>query len=152
MNIENFTLIVFISLILVVCTTFIFYEFLRFISDFTPKLKIKPRKRIIFVILAMFFAHTVCIWLYAAAYYLMVRELGLGGFTDHLQVDFLSYVYFSAESYTSLGVNDLIPKDAFRFIAGVEALNGLLFIGWSVTFTYLMMERFWGMHERKIKS
>jgi hypothetical protein len=152
MNIENFALIVLISVLLVICTTFIFYEFLRFIWDYSPKLKVAPRKRIIFIILAMFFAHTLCIWIYATAYYLIIEKLGMGGFTDHLQVDFLSYVYFSAESYTSLGVNDLIPKDAFRFIAGVEALNGLLFIGWSVTFTYLMMERFWGMHERKRKS
>jgi hypothetical protein len=32
-------------------------------------------------------------------------------------------------------------------IAGVEALVGLLMIGWSASFTYLMMERFWPEHE-----
>ena len=30
--------------------------------------------------------------------------------------------------------------------AGVEALNGLLLIGWSASFTYLAMERYWPMH------
>ena len=31
-------------------------------------------------------------------------------------------------------------------IAGVEALNGLLLIGWSASFTYLAMERYWPLH------
>jgi len=28
-------------------------------------------------------------------------------------------------------------------IAGVEALNGLLLIGWSASYAYIAMERFW---------
>ena len=30
-----------------------------------------------------------------------------------------------------------------RLLAGVEALNGLLLIGWSASYTYIAMERFW---------
>jgi hypothetical protein len=30
-----------------------------------------------------------------------------------------------------------------RLIASVESLNGLVLIGWSASFTYLSMERFW---------
>ncbi|MFT5782459.1 MAG: hypothetical protein ACI9EB_001852 [Pseudomonas sp.] len=30
-----------------------------------------------------------------------------------------------------------------RLIAGVEALNGLLLIGWTASSTYIAMERFW---------
>jgi hypothetical protein len=30
-----------------------------------------------------------------------------------------------------------------RLIAGVESLNGLVLIGWSASFTYLEMARFW---------
>jgi hypothetical protein len=28
-------------------------------------------------------------------------------------------------------------------LAGIEALNGLLLIGWSASYTYIAMERFW---------
>jgi hypothetical protein len=33
-----------------------------------------------------------------------------------------------------------------RLVSGVEALNGLLLIGWSASFTYLAMERYWPLH------
>ena len=32
---------------------------------------------------------------------------------------------------------------ATEVLAGVEALNGLLLIGWSASYTYIAMERFW---------
>ena len=31
-----------------------------------------------------------------------------------------------------------------RLLTGIEALNGLVLIGWSASFTYLAMEEFWG--------
>jgi hypothetical protein len=49
-------------------------------------------------------------------------------------------------TYTSLGFGDHIPISHARLIAGVEALNGLLLIGWSASFTYLVMERYWPLH------
>ncbi|MEO5607197.1 MAG: ion channel, partial [Polaromonas sp.] len=50
---------------------------------------------------------------------------------------------FSAETYSSLGFGDLIPTGPIRMLAGIEALNGLLLIGWSASFVYIAMERFW---------
>lgn len=50
---------------------------------------------------------------------------------------------FSAETYSSLGYGEVIPGGALRLLAGVEVLNGLLLIGWSASFTYIAMERFW---------
>ena len=52
-------------------------------------------------------------------------------------------MYFSAETCTSLGSGDLTPNGPVRLLAGVEALNGLLLIGWSASFTYISMGRFW---------
>jgi len=43
----------------------------------------------------------------------------------------------------ALGFGDLTPVGPVRLLAGVEALNGLLLIGWSASFTYISMERFW---------
>lgn len=63
---------------------------------------------------------------------------GGGWFVDHF--------YFSIASYTTLGIGDIIPKGDIRLVAGVEALNGLVLVSWSASFTYLVMERLWGSH------
>jgi len=31
-------------------------------------------------------------------------------------------------------------------MAGIETLTGLVMIAWSASFTYLAMEKFWGLH------
>jgi hypothetical protein len=33
-------------------------------------------------------------------------------------------------------------------LAGAEALNGLLLIGWSASYTYIAMERFWRNNDK----
>ena len=37
----------------------------------------------------------------------------------------------------------ILPVGPVRLVAGAEALNGLLLIGWSASYAYLAMERFW---------
>jgi hypothetical protein len=53
------------------------------------------------------------------------------------------FAAFLAETYTSLGYGDVVPRGDVRLLAGIEALNGLLLIGWSVSYTFIAMERFW---------
>jgi hypothetical protein len=36
-----------------------------------------------------------------------------------------------------------VPHGQLRLLAGVEALNGLLLIGWTTSYTFLAMEKFW---------
>jgi hypothetical protein len=50
--------------------------------------------------------------------------------------------------FTTLGTGDLVVSGPLRLIAGVESLNGLVLIGWSASFTYLSMEKFWEAHRR----
>jgi hypothetical protein len=47
-----------------------------------------------------------------------------------------------------LGLGDIAPLGPVRLLAGVEALNGLLMIAWTASFTYLSMEKFWSPHAR----
>jgi voltage-gated potassium channel Kch len=104
---------------------------------------IKPRARLIVVILVAFVAHLIEIALYALAIYGLVRFGGLGSLGDPSRFSLDVSLYFSAETYTSLGYGDVVPGGALRLLAGVEALNGLLLIGWSASYTYIAMERFW---------
>ena len=137
-----------IGIPLVVLTILIHYEILRVTSNILPRLSIRPRQRIIVVILVAFLAHVLEIWLYAVAYYVLHKtELGnFGSLAGTFGSTFFEYVYFSAVSYTSLGLGDVWPIGALRLITGLEALNGLILIAWSASFTYLSMEKFWVEH------
>src|SRR3954447_14121725 len=137
------------SVVLVVTTILILYETLRLTSNHLAELPLRPRARIIVVVLATFVGHTAAVWTYAFAYWVLMVKWQIGGFAG-LPVDgFQDCLYFSVVTYTSLGFGDHVPVSHARLIAGVEALNGLLLIGWSASFTYLAMRRYWPLHERR---
>lgn len=98
------------------------------------------------ILTTIFLAHLVEVVLYALGLSLLdwagEGELtgaivgGSGWFADHF--------YFSIASYTTLGIGDILPHGNIRIVAGLEALNGLVLVAWSASFTYLIMERLWG--------
>ena len=133
----------FVCVVLIVMTTVIHYEVLRGLASSLPHLPIRPRAKLIVVILGSFLAHVGEIALYALAIYSLVRLGGLGTVGDPGRFTFNVALYFSAETYTSLGYGDIVPDGAVRLLAGAEALNGLLLIGWSASYAYIAMERFW---------
>ncbi len=136
-----------VGVLLVGITIIVHYEALRLTSDLLPRLAVPPRARIIVVVFAAFAAHMVEIWIYALAYLVCDRHLGFGGFGGELPVaDIRDYLYFSVGTYTTLGLGDVFPTRELRLLAGIESLNGLLLIGWSASFTYLTMEKFWPLH------
>ncbi len=137
-----------LSVLLVVVTVLLFYEVLRLTTNHLADLPIPPRARIIPVVLACFVGHTAAVWIYAGAYWVLAYwEYGaVTGMTAEQYQDFL---YFSVTTYTSLGFGDHLPLLHSRLLAGVQALNGLMLIGWSASFTYLAMERYWPEHDRR---
>ncbi len=134
------------SIVLVGITILALYETLRLTSEHLAELPIPPRWRIIVVVLAAFAGHTAAVWIYAAAYWLLVLRLGLGAFSGVPIETFEDCLFVSVVAYTSLGYGDHVPLGHARLMTGVEALNGLLLIGWSASFTYLAMERYWPLH------
>lgn len=133
--------------LLVTASTLLHYEVLRFLSAYVPLLRIRPRARLVAVIFGTFIGHLAGIAVYALAYFYLRDRFGLGNFGGKFVDTFSSYFYFSAESYTSIGLGDIYPLGALRLITGIEALNGLLLIGWSASFTYLAMQRYWRISE-----
>lgn len=133
--------------ILVAIMILLHYEVLRMVSRLLPEVfGLHPRIRVVLVVFSCFAAHTVEVWLFGLAYYLFVDVLQLGAFGGVHSGTLFDYVYFSAVTYTTLGLGDVFPIENVRLIAGVEALTGLMLIGWSASFTYLAMERFWPLH------
>jgi len=128
---------------LVVLTTVIHYELLRGLSAVLPAVRIPSRAKVLVVVFTAFFAHFAEILFYALAIFALVRYAHLGTLGEPGRFSLNTALYFSAETYTSLGYGDVIPVGDLRLLAGVEALNGLLLIGWSASYTYIAMERFW---------
>jgi len=50
-------------------------------------------------------------------------------------------LYFSAMTYGTLGYNDDLLHPAWRLVAAIEGINGLLLIGWSTAFFVTVMGR-----------
>jgi hypothetical protein len=136
-------LVVLGCILLVVVATVLHYEVLRLLSAGLPHFSVATRAKLLIVIFAAFVAHALEIVLYGAGYFSLSRIAGLGALTGAAGSAFSVCLYFSAETYTSLGFGDVVPTGPLRLLAGTETLNGLLLIGWSASFTYLSMERFW---------
>ncbi|WP_164066896.1 two pore domain potassium channel family protein, partial [Serratia marcescens] len=68
----------------------------------------------------------VAVWIYAAAYWLLVLRLGLGAFSGVPIESFEDCLFVSVVAYSSLGYGDHAPVGHARLLTGVEALNGLL--------------------------
>jgi hypothetical protein len=131
------------ALSLVALTVIVHYESLRAISSITTNLGIPHRALSLVVIAGVLLAHLIEICLFAAGFFLMHTRLGLGAIAGDFNGTTLDYFYFSATTYSTLGVGDLFPTGAIRLVAGIEALTGFVLIGWSASFTYLTMQRSW---------
>ena len=128
---------------LVVTTTFMHYEALRWLKTGLLVLKMPERAKLVIVILIAFVVHAAEIALYGGTLYALITGSDVGTLQGTTEFSLGACMYFSAETYTSLGFGDLTPVGPIRLLAGVEALNGLLLIGWSASFVYLSMEQFW---------
>lgn len=131
------------SVVLVLITIMIHYEFLRRSQQIAERSPIRPRLRIVLVLVGAFLAHTVEIYVYAVGYLLIDRLHVEPVFAGVFDGDFEDYLYFSVVSYTTLGFGDISPVGPTRLLSGTEALNGLVLIAWTASVTYLMMDRYW---------
>ena len=105
----------------------------------------------------MFIAHIANIWLFGIVYFLFKCLSSPGALTggaidtNKYTLDIFGCMYFSAVIYSTLGLGDITPTGALRMITGVEALTGFILMGWTVSFTYLAMQKFLGiaMHSKR---
>ena len=131
------------SLLLVALTTLIHYEALRALNAWLPHLRIPNRRKLLVVMLSASAAHVLEIGVYGLAIYALVRWAGVGQLVGGDGASMVDCLYVSVQTYTSLGYGDVAPVGPLRFLAGIETLNGLLLIGWTASYTYIAMERFW---------
>jgi hypothetical protein len=81
-------------------------------------------------------------------YFYLNDVLALGSFSGSFTDEFSTYLYYSTETFSSLGFGDILPHGAVRLVTGIEVLNGLLLIAWSGSFVFILMQRYWKIDSR----
>ncbi len=87
--------------------------------------------RVDIVVLAILAIHTVQVWGWAVFYY------GVG-----LLPSFETALYFSATTFSTLGYGDILLPEGWRLTATLEAVSGLLLLGWSTAFIFSTLRHF----------
>jgi hypothetical protein len=137
-------LVTVLCLLLVSACVMLHYETLRLLNDRLARTTIVfPRAKVLVAFTGAVGSHVAQIAAFAFAYYVLQDRFGIGGLGGTIDDSFSTFVYFSSETYTTLGFGDIFPIGQLRVICGIEALLGLLMIGWTTSFTYLEMRRYW---------
>jgi choline-glycine betaine transporter len=52
-------------------------------------------------------------------------------------------VYFSFVTFTTLGYGDITLSEGFRVLSGIQALNGIILVGWSTAMIFSVVQHVW---------
>lgn len=129
----------------------IHYEALRLISEFHPK-RLSGKLNIGTVIVLIILTHCLEAIVFSAGYWLGNDVLSIGKLTGMREHGAIAYIYFSLETFTTQSIGDIFPVGPLRLLASVQPLVGLILIGWSTSFTFLIMRRDWRGDEMEIND
>lgn len=93
------------------------------------------------IVLAVFTAHVVEIWVWAGLYYFLSAFPG-----------FESALYFSTTAFTTVGFGDMMPAHAWRLLGAIEGANGFMLFGWSTAFTFEVLSRLYRKEGKDISQ
>jgi hypothetical protein len=136
--------IVAVTAVVVCVCVLLHYEVLNVLSRRLARLESQRRRRVFYGIFGVLSVHVAEIWIFGIAYVgLLTLSPAFGAIHGIPAPDILDHIYFSAMTFTTVGFGDVYPSGPVRFLAGTEALTGLVLITWSASFTFLEMARFW---------
>ena len=97
---------------------------------------------IIWTAITLLMLHAIEVVVWAVAYRLLTPIGSLDTFEKA--------VYFSIVTFTTLGYGDItLPQEEWRLLSGVEALNGILLVGWTTAFLFAVVQRSWSHSARR---
>jgi hypothetical protein len=109
-----------------------------------PDGELLPRRALAAVILTalgLLLLHWLQILVWALAYRLLTPVTPIGTLEQA--------VYFSAITFTTVGYGDVtLTTEQWRILSGIEALNGVLLLGWSTALLFAVVQRSWGSYVR----
>ena len=133
----------FISTLIVIAVVSIHFEMLNWLAVTVPVMTVRNRARVVVALLGAILAHLVEIWLFAFAYYVIINTRKMGALEGNFDGSMDDCFYFSITTYTTAGYGDIEPFGDVRFLAGLEALTGLVLILWTASFLFIEMQKFW---------
>jgi voltage-gated potassium channel Kch len=81
------------------------------------------------------FLHAIEIVVWAAAYQNILPANELATFEEA--------VYFSFVTFTTLGYGDITLSEGYRLLSGIEALNGIILVGWTTAMIFSVVQHVW---------
>ena len=135
--------VVILTAALMAIVVFVHFEGLERLNYAMPKLRLAPRARILFMIVALMLLHMGEIAIFGVGIYFAVQLTGVGHIAGANPLPLVDAIYVSSTTYTTVGYGDLTPVGPIRLILGCEALAGFVLLTWSASFTFLEMQRYW---------
>lgn len=132
-----------VNCLLVSIVVLIHYEALSQLSILLAKARLPHRFRVILGVFGALCAHSIEIWVFAFAYYFMLKSGQFGILKGDFDGSMLDCSYYSFITYTSLGLGDIAPFGYVRFVTGLEVLTGLVLISWTASFLFIEMQKLW---------
>ena len=94
-----------------------------------------PLRLLIGTALVLIGLHCLQISIWAITYVYVLPE----GVLDNIE----AAVYFSFVTFTTLGYGDITLTEGWRLLSGIEAMNGILLVGWSTAILFAVVQRTW---------
>ena len=114
-------------------------SWVNYLINLTRETGFKPFKNWKFFLLIagtaciLMLLHFIEVALWAITYMLLPAITELSTFDESM--------YFSLVTFSSLGYGDITLGPAWRLLSGIEALNGIVLIGWSTALIFTVVER-----------
>jgi hypothetical protein len=86
-------------------------------------------------VVALLLLHILEVMVWAVGYRVLVP-------IDQLET-FEAATYFSLVTFTTLGYGDITLGTDWRLLSGLEALNGILLVGWTTALLFAIVQRLW---------
>jgi voltage-gated potassium channel len=99
---------------------------------------------LVYTALIVFALHALEIVIWAAAYLALVPVSELASFEEA--------VYFSFVTFTTLGYGDITLSEGWRLLSGIEALNGIILVGWTTAMIFSVVQHIWQVQTQDDKQ
>lgn len=133
--------IILVGIVVVICNVIVqALSTIYFLRIFIPQYKHWRKKSdllssfAMLIFLMMFFTllHGGQCTLWAAVYYLNPHITSLSNFSES--------IYFSLITFTTIGYGDVVINSEWRILAGIEAINGIMLVGWSTAMVFAFLQ------------
>jgi hypothetical protein len=132
-----------VSVLAVALCVLVHYGALTRLSRFIASGRKRHRQLIIIGVLGAVAAHLFEIFLFAVAYFFLSSSGQFGTLQGAFVPGLRDCTYYSMVVYPTLGFGDITPSGDIRFLTGSETVLGAVLIGWTTSFLFLQMQRFW---------